>query len=156
MQRDSVARLRGSPVRMVVLPQVHGNFVPGTTRTLEDRPLVNTRTLNDVDECLRVIWNIADALHHAQPGVVPTPEEARGLSCEVGSHVSDHSSLPHVRPRKGLYHRAPIFFDSSTRTAGKQARLICANWMMAMDLTRSKQCPASRTSSPMRRAKLLL
>jgi hypothetical protein len=82
-----------------VLPQVHGNFVAGTTRTLEDRPLVNTRTLNDVDECLHVIWNIADALHHLQTGVVPAPEEAWGLSCEVGSHVSDHSSLPQVRPR---------------------------------------------------------
>ena len=93
-----------------MLPQVHGNFVPGTTRTLEDRPLVNTRTLNDVDECLRVIWNIADALHHAQPGVMPTTEEARGLSCEVGSQVSDHSSLPHVRPRKGSVSPRPHFF----------------------------------------------
>ena len=52
-----------------MLPKVHGNFVPGTTRTVEDRPLVNTRALNDVDKCLRVIWNIADALHHLQTGV---------------------------------------------------------------------------------------
>src|ERR1700730_10499576 len=110
MQRDSVARLRGSPVRMVVLPQVHGNFVPGTTRTLEDRPLVNTRTLNDVDECLRVIWNIADALHHAQPGGLPAPENAWGLSCVVGSQASDHYSLPHVRPRKGSVSPRPHFF----------------------------------------------